>query len=53
MQKRWTVKKHDYKLIKELSKALNVSPIVAAILTSRGYDTEETASKFLHPKPFL
>ena len=50
MQKRWTVKKHDYTLIKELSKSLNVSPIVAAILTSRGYDTEESANKFLNPK---
>ncbi len=47
---RWTVKTHDYTLIKELSRSLNISPIVAAILTSRGYDTEESAHKFLNPK---
>lgn len=50
MQKRWTVKKHDYKIIKNLSESLNVSPIVAALLSSRGFDTEETAHKFLFPK---
>ncbi len=50
MQKRWTVKKHDYKLVKKLAESLNVSPIVAALLTSRGYDTEESAHKFLYPK---
>jgi single-stranded-DNA-specific exonuclease len=48
--KRWTVKKHNYELIKRLSKDLNVSPIVAALLTSRGYDTQESATKFLYPK---
>lgn len=50
MQKRWTVKNHDYDLIRELSKSLKISPIVAALLTSRGYDTEESATKFLNPK---
>ncbi len=50
MQKRWTVKKHDYKLIRDLTESLNISPIIAALLTSRGYKTEESAGKFLHPQ---
>ena len=47
--KRWTIKKHDHNEVKLLASALNVSPIVAALLISRGYETEEKAHKFLNP----
>ncbi len=49
MQKRWTIKKHNYDTAKLLANALKVSPIVAALLISRGYETEEKAYKFLNP----
>jgi single-stranded-DNA-specific exonuclease len=49
MQKRWTILKHDREQTANLSKELNVPPIVAAILISRGVDSAEKARKFLHP----
>lgn len=49
MQKRWTTLKHDREQTLTLSKSLNVSPIVAALLLSRGIDSAEKARKFLHP----
>lgn len=57
--KRWTVKKHNREQVAQLANALNISPIVAALLISRGYDSEEKARKFLNPSiedlhdPFL
>jgi single-stranded-DNA-specific exonuclease len=57
--KRWTIKKHNYDEVKLLANALKVSPIVAALLISRGYGNEEDAHKFLNPsdehlhEPFL
>ncbi|MCU1289015.1 MAG: exonuclease RecJ [Acidobacteria bacterium] len=57
--KRWTIKKHNYDQIKVISGALKVSPIVAALLISRGYDSVEQAHTFLNPsydhihEPFL
>jgi single-stranded-DNA-specific exonuclease len=48
--KRWTLQKHDRQQVSKLANALNVSPIVAALLISRGQETEEKADKFLHPK---
>jgi len=57
--KRWTIKKHNYDEVKLLANALKVSPIVAALLISRGLETEEKAAKFLNPQfsdlhePFL
>ena len=59
MQKRWTIQKHDRAQTAELAAALEVSPLIAALLISRGYETAETADKFLHPaaedlhEPFL
>ncbi len=50
MQKRWTVKKHDYELVKKLSDELKVSPIIAALLASRGYNSVDSANRFLNPK---
>jgi len=49
MQKRWTVQKHNHEEVKLLANALRVSPIVAALLISRQYETEEKALKFLNP----
>ena len=57
--KRWTIKKHDFEAVKTLSEKLAVSPLVAALLISRGYETVEKAYKFLNPQyddlhePFL
>ncbi|MGI8469154.1 MAG: single-stranded-DNA-specific exonuclease RecJ, partial [Pyrinomonadaceae bacterium] len=59
MQKRWTILKHDREQTANLAKDLKVSPIVAALLISRGYDTPEKARKFFNPtiedlhEPFL
>ncbi|MGI8788424.1 MAG: single-stranded-DNA-specific exonuclease RecJ [Pyrinomonadaceae bacterium] len=47
--KRWTIRKHNRDEIKLLANALKVSPIVAALLISRGYETVEKAEKFLNP----
>ena len=57
--KRWTIKKHNYEEVKKLSEALNILPITAALLISRGYESVEDAHKFLNPsyehlhEPFL
>jgi single-stranded-DNA-specific exonuclease len=47
--KRWTIQKHNHDEVKLLANALKVSPIVAALLISRGYETEEKAHQFLNP----
>ncbi len=47
--KRWTIQKHSHDEVKLLANALKVSPIVAALLISRGYETEEKAHQFLNP----
>lgn len=47
--KRWTIKKHNHADVKLLASALKVSPIVAALLISRGYETEEKSVEFLNP----
>lgn len=57
--KRWTIKKHNYGEVKKLAEALKISPIVAALLISRGFGEVEDARKFLNPsaehlhEPFL
>lgn len=57
--KRWTIKKHDRKQVADLANELQVSPIVAALLISRGCETTERAKRFLNPQfshlhdPFL
>ena len=48
--KRWNIKEHDAESSAALASALDVSPLVAALLISRGYNTEESASKFLNPQ---
>ena len=47
--KRWTIQKHNRADAAKLAESLKVSPLVAALLISRGYDTEESAAKFLDP----
>ncbi len=49
MNKRWTIQKHNHDEVKNLANTLKVSPIVAAMLITRGYETEESAHKFLNP----
>jgi len=49
VNKRWTIRKHNFDEVKLLANALKVSPIVAALLISRGYETGEKAHKFLNP----
>ena len=51
MQKRWTIRKHDHDAVRKLAAELNVQPLVAALLISRGYDTPEKAVEFLNPSP--
>lgn len=47
--KRWTIQKHNQDEVVKLAGALNLPPIVAALLISRGYETQEKAHKFLNP----
>jgi len=51
MQKRWTIRKHNAEAVNELAAELNVRPLVAALLISRGHDTPEKALTFLNPSP--
>lgn len=50
MQKRWLINKHDFDAVKLLAGRLKVSPLVAALLISRGHDTKEKALRFLKPQ---
>lgn len=47
--KKWTILKHDRKLVSELANQLRVSPLIAALLISRGYGSPDKAHKFLNP----
>lgn len=49
MNKRWNILKHEREKLIPLSQSLKISPLIAALLVSRGFETEETASKFLKP----
>ena len=57
--KRWNIKKHDKNEAAKLADALKISPLVAALLIARGFETYEKAEKFLNPsyddlhEPFL
>ena len=48
--KRWTIQKHEREKVLRLADALKVSPVAAALLISRGQDTEEKAHRFLNPQ---
>ena len=49
--KRWTIKKHDQVAVGKLAAELNVLPLVAALLISRGHETRDKALQFLNPSP--
>src|SRR5215216_1686914 len=49
VMKRWAIKKHDREQVINLSQSLKVSPLIAALLISRGFESPETAYKFLNP----
>jgi single-stranded-DNA-specific exonuclease len=57
--KRWNILKHDREQVAKLAKELDILPIIAALLISRGFETYEKAHKFLNPtladlhEPFL
>ncbi len=51
MLKRWTILKHDAAAVNKLAAELNVKPLVAALLISRGHETPEKAFEFLNPSP--
>ncbi len=50
MNKRWTIRKHDFDEVSSLSKKLGLPPLVAALLISRGHPDEDSARKFLNPQ---
>ena len=47
--KRWIVREHDAERAASLARVLGVSPILAALLISRGYGEERAARVFLSP----
>lgn len=47
--KRWIVREHDKRHVNALAHGLGISPVVAAILISRGYGDERAAKAFLNP----
>jgi single-stranded-DNA-specific exonuclease len=49
MKKRWNIQKHDREKISRLASELNVAPLIAALLISRGYADGEAAHEFLNP----
>ena len=51
MQKRWTIRKHDAAAVQRLATELQVKPLIAALLISRGHDSTEKAVQFLNPSP--
>lgn len=59
MEKRWVIQKHDHARAAALAAELRVSPLIAALLIARGYETADRAHKFLNPsyddlhEPFL
>src|SRR5215813_6205016 len=47
--KKWVIRQTDSARAAGLASQLNVSPIVAGLLTARGYDDAESARTFLNP----
>ena len=47
--KRWIVRRQDAQQAASLARVLGVSPILAALLITRGYDNESSARSFLTP----
>lgn len=55
---RWHTSPLSYDIVRKLSRALNISEVLASVLARRGHNTPEAASKFLSPTgklydPFL
>ena len=46
---RWIIREHDTEQAASLAQTLQISPIVAGLLISRGYADHESAYNFLHP----
>lgn len=57
--KRWNITKHDHEAATQFAAEMNVSPLFAALLIGRGFETAPKATKFLNPdyddllEPFL
>jgi len=51
MQKRWTIRKHNADEVNRLAQELQVRPLIAALLISRGVDSYRRAIEFLNPSP--
>ena len=49
MRKRWKFIEHDKDRARRLAESTGVTPLIAAILISRGYDEHESATTFLNP----
>lgn len=49
MTKRWSIRKHDRQAVELLARSLGVQQVIAALLISRGHETEEKARRFLNP----
>lgn len=49
MQKRWVIAKHDHVAARAFAAEISVSPLVAALLISRGHNTADRAREFLNP----
>jgi single-stranded-DNA-specific exonuclease len=47
--KRWIVRRQDAQQAASLARVLGISPILAALLITRGYDDESSARSFLTP----
>ncbi len=47
--KLWKIQKHDHDEARRLAEALNVHPLIAALLIARGHTSEEQAHRFLNP----
>ena len=49
--KRWTIRKHDAAAVQILAAELNIAPLAAALLISRGHSDADKAQTFLNPSP--
>lgn len=50
MPRNWHYERHDQALIGDLCRSIKVSPLLAQVLISRGYQDSEHASKFLNSR---
>lgn len=49
MQKRWIIAKHDHNAARAFAAEIGVSPLAAALLIARGFDSADKAREFLNP----